>query len=210
MVEGDADLRPTGGPPPLSCAPAPEPSGSGTDSGCQDVGCPQAGRGYLARTPRSGYAATSAAYPPPISDTAVALTKEPTGHSTGCGGTCPQCGYVQAAEAAAERLLDEWGAARTLPQCGVSAAALAADLYRELQCRPDLTIKPIRSGWIRHAYPLFCRSRGVMSAPPFKDFAKALGQLMPKKRVETWRRGRRQTHTVYSMPGNVVPISRRA
>jgi hypothetical protein len=88
----------------------------------------------------------------------------------------------------------------------VSAADLAVDFYRELQCRPDLTIKPIRSGWIRHVYPLFCRSRGVLPPPPFKDFAKALGRLMLRKRVETWRRGRRLTHTVYSMPGNVVPM----
>ena len=82
----------------------------------------------------------------------------------------------------------------------MSAADLAVDLYRELQRRPDLTVKPIRSGWFRNAYPLFCRSRGVLSPPPFKDFAKALGQLMPRRRVETWRRGKRQTHTVYSMP----------
>jgi hypothetical protein len=104
--------------------------------------------------------------------------------------------------------LDEWAAARSAPQC-VAAAALAVESVRELQRYPEMTIKSIRSGWIRSAYPLFCRAHGAIWPPPFKDFAKALGQLMPRKRVERWRRGRRQTHTVYAMPENVVPLGRR-
>jgi hypothetical protein len=50
--------------------------------------------------------------------------------------------------------------------------------------------------------------------PAYKHFANALGKLMPRKRMEAWRRGRRKTWTSYTMPAmaptNVVPIGQRA
>ena len=128
----------------------------------------------------------------------VAITRAPAGHSTVCVEPCPQCGYVRAVEVAAELLFAEWDAARTAPQC-VASADLAMEFVRDLRRYPDIVALPIRHTWVRAVYPLFCQSRGAVPAPPYKDFARALGQLMPRQRKEVWRRGKRETVTRYRM-----------
>src|SRR5262249_35125046 len=49
--------------------------------------------------------------------------------------------------------------------------------------------------------PDFARALGVPRPPAFKDFARELKGLMPKRRAEIWRNGKRvETYTVYRVP----------
>lgn len=116
-----------------------------------------------------------------------------------------QCGYVRALDLALERLFAEWDAARTPPQC-VVPADLAVEFVRDLRRYPDIVAEPINSTWVRGVYPRFARSRGAVPVSAYKHFAKALGQLMPRRRMEGWRRGKRKTWTSYCMPAE-VPIN---
>jgi len=49
---------------------------------------------------------------------------------------------------------------------------------------------------------------GIHWEPPaYKDFAKKLAQLMPRKRRETWREGRRvDTGTWYTIPDPTASV----
>jgi hypothetical protein len=83
----------------------------------------------------------------------------------------------------------------------MSAKELAIEFRRTLQAQPDLVGRRLRSEWIELRYPLFYRSLGVTWAPPYKDFAKELAQLMPRKRHEARRNGKRvETFTSYLIP----------
>jgi hypothetical protein len=76
---------------------------------------------------------------------------------------------------------------------------LALEFRRQIQALPELIGYRLNSAWVRQRYPLFCKSVGMHRGPPaYKDFAKKLAQLMPRKRYETWREGRRvETSTWY-------------
>ena len=59
----------------------------------------------------------------------------------------------------------------------------------------------IRREWVQASYPLFCQAEQVVFPPPYKDFAKQLAALMPRKRKEVWSQGsRKDNYTVYRVP----------
>jgi len=54
--------------------------------------------------------------------------------------------------------------------------------------------------WIRDVYPIFCEAEQVAWPPPYKDFAGALSEAMPRRRKELWKKGNRiTTTTVYTV-----------
>ena len=126
------------------------------------------------------------------------------------GGEPPlQCDAtpVQRAELALAGLEEAWARAADAPQRGelVGARELAVEFRRLLRERPALVGMGISSKWIRGAYPLFARAHGV--GPPFKDFAKQLALLMPRRRADVREGGKRVgTATFYhvSAPTSVV------
>jgi hypothetical protein len=72
-----------------------------------------------------------------------------------------------------------------------NAKELAVAFFRSLQAQSDLTGQRIDSWSIRKSYPVFCRSLGMAAPPPYKDFATELAPLMPRRRKEVWRDGKR-------------------
>jgi hypothetical protein len=85
---------------------------------------------------------------------------------------------------------------------------LALEYRRQFQTLPELIGARLNSIWVRQRYPLFCKSVGIHWEPPaYKDFAKKLAQLMPRKRRETWREGRRvDTGTWYTIPDPTASV----
>jgi hypothetical protein len=58
----------------------------------------------------------------------------------------------------------------------------------------------ISSDWIFRNYPLMCRAFGLTRPPPYKDFAKELAYLLPRKRSDRRPRdGKRSTETIYAI-----------
>lgn len=61
-------------------------------------------------------------------------------------------------------------------------------------------------------YPVFIRALNVEPVP-YKDFARELAKVMPRKRLERWRGGKRlDTHRYYEVRDpatNVVPLTER-
>jgi hypothetical protein len=127
---------------------------------------------------------------------------------------CSQCWEGQSSSAAAQRaetfdkkqrannilaaLVQRW---ENKANQSASANELASKFCRSLQECPDLIGERLTSNSIESMYPIFWRSLGYTQAPPYKDFAKALSEVMPKKRLETWRSGKRKgTLTVYLIP----------
>ena len=125
-----------------------------------------------------------------------------------CGTRSPQCGEtkLQLAERALDELEQAWRqkaetAAPDDAWHGDGAKKLARKFRSELQARADLIDMGISSSWILPRYPLFCEALGVPWPPPYKDFAKELAALMPRKRYETWRDGESiDTRTIYRIP----------
>jgi hypothetical protein len=62
---------------------------------------------------------------------------------------------------------------------------------------------------VQASYPVFVRALSVEPVP-YKDFAKELADVMPRKRLERWSGGKRLwTHRYYLVPAtNVVQIER--
>jgi hypothetical protein len=72
-----------------------------------------------------------------------------------------------------------------------SARELAIEFRRRLQTRPEVVGQRLRSDWIERHYAIFCRSLGLSWWPPFSEFAAELKDVMPRKRVEVRRGGKR-------------------
>jgi hypothetical protein len=81
-----------------------------------------------------------------------------------------------------------------------------------LQSEPPLIGWRIPRGWVQKNYPLFLRA---LNADPvaYKDFAKEPANVMPRKRLEQWKNGKRLgTHRYYLVQNpatNVVPLAQR-
>jgi hypothetical protein len=79
-----------------------------------------------------------------------------------------------------------------------------------LQSEPALVRWWIPRQWVQTSYPVFCRALNVEPVP-YKDFAKELADVMPRKRLEKWKAGKRLwTHRYYLVPNpaaNVVAIA---
>ena len=98
-----------------------------------------------------------------------------------------------------------WEKAAATPQRGGRLTARADELAREfcrcLQAQPDLVGWTLHRKCIQDLYPLFCKVQRVILPPPYKDFARELALLMPRKRTEKWRGGKRvDAFTVYLVP----------
>jgi hypothetical protein len=83
------------------------------------------------------------------------------------------------------------------------AKKLAGEFRRQIQAQCDLLGLALSSTrWVRPNSPLFCLSLGIAWQPtPYKDFARELAHLMPRKRREEWHAGKRVgTSTFYRVP----------
>ena len=97
---------------------------------------------------------------------------------------------LQRANAALEGLAQRW---RRSAWRSASAKELAIEFVRSLQTQPDFIGLRLKSAWIEAHYRTFCRSLGLTWWPAYKDFAKELALLMPKKsarRFGTMEEGR--------------------
>ena len=69
-----------------------------------------------------------------------------------------------------------------------------------LQSEPALIRWRIPRQWVQANYPLFVRALNVKPVA-YKDFAKELAEVMPRKRLEQWTDGKRLwTHRYYLVP----------
>jgi hypothetical protein len=131
------------------------------------------------------------------------------------GEPSPQCGETH--NQRAERVLDDleraWQRRAEAPASDEAwhlddVEKLALEFRRQFQTLPELIGARLNSSWVRQRYPLFCKSLGIHWEPPaYKDFAKKLAELMPRKRRETWREGRRvDTGTWYTIPDPTASV----
>ena len=135
----------------------------------------------------------------------------PPPHSV--GEPSPQCGEtkltkLQRAEMALGGLERAWRQQAEAPPSSENARhldnakKLADEFRRQVHAQGDLLGMAINSRWVRPNYPLFCLSLGIDPQPtPYKDFARELAHLMPRKRREEWHAGKRVgTSTFYAVP----------
>src|SRR5262249_41114977 len=79
----------------------------------------------------------------------------------------------------------------------VDARMLACRFRACLQSEPALIGWRIPCEWVQDTYPVFCAALNV-ELIPYKDFAKELAEVMPRKRLEHWEGGKRLgTHRYY-------------
>jgi hypothetical protein len=125
-----------------------------------------------------------------------------------CGGHAPHGGPL--GEAARLRLAEQslialakaWPkAAKTYPADAcrrTSVEELAVEFCRAVYAHPALIGMAISSAEVRKHYPLLCRAFDLTWPPPYKDFAKELALLLPRKRFDRRpREGERITCTRY-------------
>ena len=100
--------------------------------------------------------------------------------------------WMQAADAPHGGPLRSW---RRSPQ------DVALLFLRRLQAHPRLIGMAIHRRWIQECYEDFCEAEGVTWPPPYKDFARELARVMPRRRKEEWHEGERlRTATWYLVP----------
>jgi len=84
-----------------------------------------------------------------------------------------------------------------------------------LQRHADLIGFGVRSQCVRKHYPDLCKALGVEEPPPYKDFAaqlagdpdKSLLPLLPRRRKENWRQGKRvDVGTFYYVPDPAAAV----
>jgi hypothetical protein len=70
-----------------------------------------------------------------------------------------------------------------------------------MYAHPEFIGLRLSSDLVRKHYPLLCRSLGIVRPPPYKDFARELARLLPRKRSDQRPRdGKRNTSTWYWIP----------
>ena len=81
-----------------------------------------------------------------------------------------------------------------------------------MQSEPDLIGWRIPREWVQANYPLFVHALNAEEVP-YKDFAHELADVMPRKRLEKWKDGKRVwTHRYYLVQDpatNVVELAER-
>jgi hypothetical protein len=84
----------------------------------------------------------------------------------------------------------------------------AIEFRRRLQTQPELVGRRLLSIWIERNYPTFCRSLGLSWWwPPFTEFAAELKKIMPPKRCEVRRDGKRvRTVMTYLVPDPATAV----
>jgi hypothetical protein len=113
----------------------------------------------------------------------------------------PQGGRRDPADVALGALADGWREEARRIVWSASAKDLAIEFRRRMQQQPDLIGRRLLSAWIERNYPAFCRSCGLSWWPPFTEFAAELKGVMPPKRCEIRRGGKR----VGTVTGYLVP-----
>jgi hypothetical protein len=98
---------------------------------------------------------------------------------------------------------------RELP-ARVDARVLACQFRSCLQSEPALIGWGVATSWVRETYPMFCEALHVVPVP-FKDFARELKTVMPKRRKSLWEAGKRlRTRRFYQVRDpatNVVDLA---
>ena len=85
------------------------------------------------------------------------------------------------------------------------AKELAQEFHRHLQAQPDLVGVWLHCNWVESHYPLFCNWLGVAGPPPYKDFARELALIMPRRRKDTRQGGIRRTYRAYFVSSRPRP-----
>jgi hypothetical protein len=98
-------------------------------------------------------------------------------------------------------------AAGKRPSSHRTAKELAIAFRRDVQLQRDLIRWRIPTGWVKKAYPIFCQAEAVIVQPPWKDFAHELDTVMPKKRLNERKNGKRVcTSTYYLVPDPAAAV----
>jgi hypothetical protein len=126
----------------------------------------------------------------------------------GRGGHAPSAqAKLGSAQAALDAISRSWWAAaaeRRGHLRDIGPEELAHEFWRYLRTTEDLLHFGVTSKWVKDQYSIFCKAAGVARAPPYRVFAHELAQIMPRRRREIWRGGRRlATHTAYQ----IVPFN---
>jgi hypothetical protein len=122
---------------------------------------------------------------------------------------------VDRAKEALAAAAHEWSSTEASNQReGWSAKELARAFHRQLQADPDLAGCVVHQVWVERNYPVFCRWLRVASPPPYKDFARELARVMPRK-IKDERLGRGpdrvgSTCTVYCISSRAATGRKRA
>ena len=64
----------------------------------------------------------------------------------------------------------------------------------------------IGTSWTQTAYPIFCEAEGIDRPPPYKVFAHALKDVMPRKRSDKLLEGKRTTAIYYRVPDPAAAV----
>ena len=140
-------------------------------------------------------------------------------HSVGmAGGSLPQCGTepphcgdtaVHPAEDALNSLELAWQRAAELPRRREPVRRpedLALRFRQCLQEHPALVGMGIYTSWTQKAYPMFCEAEGIDRPPPYRLFAHALKDVMPRKRSDKLLEGKRTTAIYYRVPDPAAAV----
>lgn len=90
--------------------------------------------------------------------------------------------------------------------CDVAARELACRFRACLQSEPAQIGWRIPRQWVQENYQLFLQALNVEPVP-YKDFARELAKVMPRKRLERWSGGKRLfTHRYYLVPDPAASV----
>lgn len=92
------------------------------------------------------------------------------------------------------------------PQDYISARELACLFRSCLQSEPDLVRWRIPRQWVQANYRLFLNAMNAEPVP-YEKFACELAGVMPRKRLEQWKGGKRLwTHRYYLVPDPAASV----
>jgi hypothetical protein len=128
-----------------------------------------------------------------------------------CGIGTPQCGdtAVHRAEDALNSIELAWRRAAELPRRREPLRRPEDLAVRFRQCLQEHSVligMGVFTSWTQKAYPIFCEAEGIDRPPPYKDFACALKDVMPRKRSDTLLEGKRTTAIYYRVPDPAAAV----
>ena len=128
-----------------------------------------------------------------------------------CGIDVPQCGdiAVHRAEDALNSIELAWQRAAELPRRLEPLGRPADSAFKFRRCQqahPELVGMGIGTSWTQKAYPIFCEAEGIERPPPYKVFAHALKDVMPRKRSDKLLEGKRTTAIYYRVPDPAAAV----
>lgn len=128
-----------------------------------------------------------------------------------CGSEPPHCGNpaVYRAEDALNSLELAWQRAAELPRRRDPLRRPEDLAVRFRQCLQEHSVligMGVFTSWTQKAYPIFCEAEGIDRPPPYKDFACALKDVMPRKRSDKLLEGKRTTAIYYRVPDPAAAV----